>query len=133
MNKENLQKMADHIRTVPQEMFDMDHWREDDDFESVSCNSVGCAVGHCVHLDTENKIPRDPAKGTIYFSSWASGYTGLVSWGDEFTWCFDSEWRKSDNTQEGAALRIEYLINKGLPENWAGQLNGNAPLCYLKK
>jgi len=37
MNIERLQKLADHLRGVPPEAFDLDQW---------SCGSVACAVGH---------------------------------------------------------------------------------------
>lgn len=47
VNVVNLQRMADHIRTVSQEMFGMSFYRADDDFFRHECNSVGCIIGHC--------------------------------------------------------------------------------------
>jgi len=90
------------------------------------CNSVGCIIGHCTALDP-NPLPRW-GEGGIRFCDWAVKFTELV--GDEWKWCFSSKWLTTDNTPEGAALRIEWLLNNGLPENWVEQMNGTAPLCY---
>lgn len=125
MNKENLQKMADHIRTIPQDRFDMKRFR-DVDYAIVECKSVGCVIGHCVHLAPE-LITRGKF-GSIDFSDWSSLFTDTNL--DESDWCFSSGWVNTDNTPSGAADRIEWLINNGLPENWKDQIWGDAPLCY---
>lgn len=132
MNKENLRKMAEYIRTVPQEDFNMAYFRrENADLVNVECNSVGCVIGHCTHLDAINVIKKYiRIDRTIRFSAWAADFTGLPVYSDGFRWCFDSEWIVSDNTPEGAARRIEWLIDKGLPENWQEQMELEAQLCY---
>ena len=49
MKRENLQLMADHLKTnVNQDNFDMYQYRgDDDDFSDPECGSVGCTVGTC--------------------------------------------------------------------------------------
>jgi len=59
MNRSNLQLMADHIKTIPQEMFNMEEFRHIDKCEEIKCNSVGCVIGHCVQLDPDpENIPK---------------------------------------------------------------------------
>ena len=125
MNRENLQKMADYIRAIPQDRFDMELYRKGQ-HKTPECDSVGCIIGHCTMLDTE-PLPRSLG-GKIMFVEWSYRFTllDLKSW----FWCFDSNWEKTDNTPEGAALRIEWLLNHGLPEDFFKQMYGEAPICY---
>ncbi len=146
MNVENLQKIADHIRTVPQEMFDMHHYRvklaatRQIDYESSwakpECDSIGCAIGHSTVLDIENvkkNFMHDIAgKPAISFAHWSEQFTGLSKSTPQWVWCFATNWGRVDNTPEGAARRIEWLVKNGLPKNWDEQMMSNEPLCYLK-
>jgi hypothetical protein len=125
MNRENLKLMAAHIRTIPQEMFNM-WWFRGGQAKTPECDSVGCVIGHCTVLDP-NPRPRD-GFGDIDFRGWSQGFTGLI--GNEWEWCFSSPWQYTDNTPEGAALRIEWLLENGLPQEWCEQLLGDSPLCY---
>jgi hypothetical protein len=125
MNRENLGRMAAHIRTIPKEMFDMYSFRRGQS-ETPECDSVGCVIGHCTVLDPE-PLPRD-VFGHIAFVTWSYGFTGLTD--DEWGWCFSGGWSGTDNTTEGAALRIEWLLKNGLPKDWREQMNGYSPLCY---
>ena len=127
MNKENLQRMADYIRTIPQEKFNMVAWR-DGDTNKHECDSVGCVVGHCTVLDKIENIPFT-SLGSIDFTRWSEDFTGIYT-REEWNWCFSDEWHEVDNTPEGAALRIEWLLEKGLPEDWEEQMNSEVPLCY---
>jgi len=134
MKRENLQLMADHLKTnVIPDNFDMGKYRgDDDDFSSPVCGSVGCTVGTCTVLDVENVIKNfTDTDGEIEFGDWSVDFTGLLGGGDEWDWCFDSAWRNTDNTPTGAALRIEWLLKYGLPENWMSQMRGREELCYI--
>jgi len=42
------------------------------------------------------------------------------------------KWKFIDNTSKGAAQRIRYFLEYGLPENWKEQMTGKAPLSYLE-
>jgi len=132
MNKENLQLMSDHIKTIPQELFDMSGYRrsyDSYDYRKIECNSIGCVIGHCVQLDPEYKIIPRNKFNVIDFAKWSLNFTKID--GDEWGWCFGSSWSNVDNTPTGASKRIEYLINNGLPEDWEKQLEGESKLCYL--
>ena len=135
MKRDNLQRMADHLKiNVKQENFDMYKYRGDDDFSSPVCGSVGCTVGNCTVLDVENVIKNfTDSDGEIEFGAWSEDFTGLlgVEYEAEWAWCFDSTWKTTDNTPIGAALRIELLLNHGLPENWKNQMCGREKLCYI--
>ena len=133
MNRENLQRMADYIRTVPPENFNMELWRTPGSEFTPECNSVGCVIGHCTVLDTPERL-KTHLLGSYNFNwySWSGYFTGIGSWMKEWNWCFDFQWHNTDNTPTGAADRIEWLLNNGLPENWPAQMSGDAPLCYKK-
>jgi hypothetical protein len=126
MNKENLKLMVEHIRTIPQEMFDMSDYRNGQ-AKTPECDSVGCVLGHCTVLDP-SPLPRKGFGSSIDFHAWSDGFTGLI--GNEWGWCFSGGWIGTDNTPEGAALRIEWLLKNGLPKDWCEQLLGYSPLCY---
>ena len=133
MKRENLQRMADHLKNnVIPENFHMGEYRGDDDLSNPVCGSVGCTVGNCTVLDAENVIKNfTDTDGEIEFGDWSEYFTGLLGGEDEWSWCFDSTWSKTDNTPTGAALRIEWLLNNGLPENWMSQMYGKEDLCYI--
>lgn len=133
MNRHNLERMAHHIRTVPQEKFSMDDFRPFTicyyGWDKTECDTVGCVIGHCTILSSE-PLPRTD-DGIIKFKLFSELFTGLPVHGPAWCWCFSGLWENTDNTPTGAALRIEWLLNNGLPENWKAQMNGEAPLCYL--
>ena len=131
MKRENLQLMADHLKTnVNQENFHMGTYRGDDDFSNPECGSAGCTVGTCTVLDVENVINNfTNPDGEIEFWGWSVDFTGIYR--VEWEWCFGYAWSKTDNTPTGAALRIEWLLNNGLPENWKNQMYGREELCYM--
>jgi hypothetical protein len=136
MNRENLQKMADHIRTIPQELFSMRYYRSENGStcdregqKNTECNSVGCVIGHSLTL-APNLVTRDKAR-VIRFAEWSQKFTGIRAFGNEWDWLFSCTWSKADNSPEGAALRIEWLLNFGCPKTSRYQLLGIAPLCYI--
>lgn len=133
MNRENLQKAADYIRTIPQEKFNMEFVRyAEEDFEH-ECKTVGCVLGHCPILFPWDKIPKHDC-GAINYRDFVDDFFGIdLSANDDiFCWCFGGPWHVKDNSPLGAALRIEWLLQKGLPKNWHEQLFGDAPLCYYE-
>ena len=133
MKRENLQLMADHLKNnVKQENFDMGKYRGFYDFKNPVCGSVGCTVGTCTVLDAENVMNNFiNSDGEIEFMDWSEYFTGLLGGGDEWDWCFASDWKTTDNTHTGAALRIEWLLSHGLPENWESQMYRREELCYM--
>lgn len=120
--------MADHIETIPQEMFDMYcEFRRGNCF-SNDCYSVGDIIGHCTALDNE-PLPR-LEDGNIDFFEWAERFTGIEFLSDEWLFLFSFIWSYVDNTPTGAAKRIRYFVENGLPNNWLYIMYGQDPLPY---
>lgn len=128
MNRENLKRMADYIRTVPQENFTISYYRSGSE-RYHKCDSVGCVIGHCTVLDDIDNIPTFQG-GDIRFDEWSKIFTELVPYSGKWKWCFSTYWKQIDNTPTGAAERIEWLLNHGLPEDWYEQMTGETPLIY---
>lgn len=99
---------------------------KDDEFlkpAQHTCGTVGCAAGHF------------PAAGikpfnAEFWNEYITRTTGFNPFCYEWEWCFGPDWRDVDNTPEGAAKRILWLLDKDLPEDWEEQQGGSAPLCY---
>jgi len=130
MNKENLLRMAKHLKNVPRKLFSMEMFRYCDNSGDMipECNSVGCIIGHCVILDEWEEVPK--VFGVIDFLQWSEKFTGILSLSPEWHWCFSGKWSTVDNTVDGAIARIIWLLENGLPENWHKQMCGKQPLCY---
>jgi len=123
MNRENLRLMAAHLLTIPAEMFDMLNFRRGCKTTTAKCGSVGCAIGHCIILDTK-PIPRHKKTGNIKFEEWSEEFTGLAFESPEWQFCFSVLWVTVDNTPQGASNRILTLLDSGLPANWEDQMYG---------
>ena len=112
----NLARLADYLETVPQSAFDMESFEEETD-----CGTVACAVGH------------GPAAGfpKPVLEAWTS-YSSREFAPDSpaWDWCFFGRWSETDNTPQGAAARIRYMLEHGVPENYEEQMCGDEPLSY---
>lgn len=54
----------------------------------------------------------------------------VTPFGDLYFWLFDVQWERVDDTPTGAAARIEWFLNHGLPENADAMRCGQESLCY---
>lgn len=91
-------------------------------YTEPDCGTVACAVGH------------GPLAGIapLEDESWFE-YSKRVfgaPYGSLFRWLFDDNWANVDDTATGAAARIRYYLEHGIPENYYDQHFGRAPLCY---
>ena len=121
--------MADYLETVPQEAFSMHFFRDDVPSHDIQCKSVGCAIGHCVHLDPNpDQIPRCP-DGSIDFMDWSFKFTGIMGY-DMWSYLFSSVWYDLDNTPKGAAARIRYVVENRLPKTFSKEMDGRVELSY---
>ena len=77
----------------------------------VNCGTVGCAAGHGPSFGIKVK------KG----ESWAGYVERVFTDGDDkiYRWCFHQLWADCDNTPQGAALRILYMLDYGIPEDFS--------------
>lgn len=116
MNRKNLKKLADYLESENLKAeFDMQY------FENM-CGSAVCAIGHAPYAG----IPKKPNEDWVDYSQRVFDIRSV-----EWIWCFSEGWSKSDNSPQGAAKRINWLLNHGLPEdNWFEQMKGQAELCY---
>ena len=88
------------------------------------CNSSACAIGVAV-------LGGIGRSGTKYIQMYAQDVFGTDEENTpEGEWMFSSYWEETDNTPHGAAARIRWLLEKGLPDNWEEQMFGEQPLCY---
>lgn len=135
MNRKNLLKLAAYLETLPVDSrkFDMSafvhapgswlNFRPSDVPERYAeCGTVACAAGH-------GPLAGIKPKDREGWGEYVDRVFALSN--DEFGWCFTGGWSAIDNTPHGAAARIRWMLDKGLPENFHTQLRGDAPLCYL--
>jgi len=135
MNRANLTMLASYLEQLPEDYqhFGMNNYfKGADGFHKPvfsaplagACGTVACAAGH------------GPAAGILI--------PGVVWWSDyvalafdlrvpEWHWCFAGDWVRVDNTPHGAAKRIRYLLEHGLPEDSSKQMTGKAPYIFAKE
>lgn len=131
-----LRKLANYLLSLPEdyEKFHMGSFIYRDDNRSSdlyqidkttlhTCGTAACALGHAPSIF---RVPKD-------CNSWwnlAEELFGLEDGSYEWAWCFSGEWVDVDNTHTGAAKRILWLLDRGLPEDWWYQLCEDKELCY---
>jgi hypothetical protein len=139
MNRENLKKLADGLRGPLRAEFSMRHFVKSKYFDwtneekvtalppsSPECSTVACAAGHATYL-IESKWPGEG------FIEYTCRVFGIHVDSDEWDWVFGMYWRFTDDSPIGAADRIDWLLEHGLPEDSEDQMNGITPLCYRRK
>jgi len=125
-HEDNLRKLAAYLLSGElKAKFDMTWFTEYDGVVEVwatECGTIGCAAGHGPYASI-NKLPDET------WPKYVTRQFGLN--GDYWTWAFGSEWRFTDNTASGAAKRIIYMLDNGLPGDWEVMITGRENLCYL--
>lgn len=118
-HEQNLRKLAAYLLALPEgyERFHM----------ASFCGTSACALGH----GPDAGIPRQSDDWMRYAAeSFGLGSTAqhwvLHSW----QWCFSPDWAKVDNTPHGAAKRILWMLENGVPDDAILQECGKASLCY---
>lgn len=83
-------------------------------FVKYECGTIACAVGH----GPGSGIAPIPADCT--WQRYAARCFGADRAADDIVhaWCFDSNWSFLDNSPTGAAQRIIYMLNHGVPEDF---------------
>lgn len=129
INRENLAKLAKVLDNTSQSVFDMKEYLVNENEEILSstraegCGVIGCALGTAFINNIGDTSYRDWSE---YCDKNFFSYNGI-----EFTWCFDAQWHYVDNTPQGAAKRIRYLIKHGkAPYNTTRQLFGRDPYIF---
>lgn len=126
-NLNKLAKFLSRFRESPKRKFDMAGFTECGNWgyeaeSKTECGTVGCALGWLPSVG----IPKTSEENWIQYSKRVLGF----SEGYEWDWLFSEQWRRTDNTPQGAAKRIKVLLEKGLPNDWREQMRGDCSLCY---
>jgi hypothetical protein len=120
MNRKNLKKLADYLVNLPEHYkgFDMSVYSDDDEetpYTAVhTCGTVGCAIGHGPYIKGMEAFKGEGWGAYVY------RVCGFDEDSIEYDWVFDSGWARSDNTAEGAAMRITMLLESGIPTMFEG-------------
>lgn len=93
---------------------------------ATECGTVGCALGWAPFFGLKKNVGE----------SWQRfGNRSLIDveiHPEEWRWCFSAAWSRVDNTKRGAAQRIIWLLQYGLPKNHREQMRGEDRLCYTE-
>lgn len=92
---------------------DMDGFDMKNAFGYNECGSVCCVLGLSYHL-----FPGIEARQILNDDA------------DFLAWVGAPHWVDRDNTPRGAAKRLLWAIEFGIPDNYPYQILGKAPLCY---
>jgi hypothetical protein len=96
----------------------------------TACGAVACAVGHGhaagIPLSPKDTMLNDLGESFIYWDGYA--YRNFTKKREDiYEWCFDGEWSGVDNTHQGAAKRIRYALEEGIPVDYQLILCGEIP------
>ena len=105
---------------------------------SGECNTVGCALGWGAKAGIgDPKLIDSALYDNAFWPDYAHQTYGVGGrYAFEYThptylWCFAGRWLHVDNTPGGAATRIRYMLEHGVPETFNGQMHGVTPLAYV--
>ena len=119
IHKKRLRKLARYLLTqVPQEKFDMLIYRIGDHDTGHICGTAGCALGWSpAIMGREEFLGFTDRDGDIDYLRIAESYFGIKYDSRVWNYIFSGNWAYVDNTPQGAAARILYLLDRGV---WGG-------------
>jgi len=114
LNRENLKKMMDFVKTIPEEFIEMEEFRQTDE-TTIECKSSGCIIGWCTELDKENITKNfiDSEDNCILFYDWSFNFLNLELKDDQSIWEFMFAYHWSNNKQL-ILNRMNYIYYKSL-------------------
>ena len=140
MNKKNLLKLAAFLEKLPQAKFDMLSYRltkgmTATNFYSLdNCGTIGCAMGYAPFVKGLEVEEEDFYKSALDFNNYCRrifridiDYCGKKS---RWKFIFSYQWRNADNTPQGAAKRIRYLVKNPKLKKWDGEVDKEAVELY---
>ena len=113
-NRVNLTMLADYLEGAELKAgFDMGYYQGEGPMSSWMgarhCGSAGCAVGHGPHAG----IPKTTSEDWGAYSKRVFIPKGIHGNAAIWEWCFRARWSAIDNSPQGAAKRIRYLLKHG--------------------
>jgi len=116
--RKRLAKLADFLDTVPEDQFGMSDFRFEDYCakDLRTCGTAGCAIGWApaiMHSAIVDRFRNE--RGRIDFYDISNHYYNAPVGSMLFLFLFSGGWVDIDNTAKGAAARIRYFLEKGLP------------------
>lgn len=150
-HRANLKRLADYLIALPEdyEHFNMglyNHKREKDyplrmtTFEEATiqtvpeCGTIACAIGHC-HDAGLPVLPFEASNNAVDWVKTTQQNFGIdiavAELEKVWDWCFSSNWSYKDDTHQGAAKRIYWFLENGVPVDHLEQMDEeDYPLCY---
>jgi len=123
--RDRLEKLANLLDEVAatdhRNRFTMSRYRSDNAFDRKqkdlhTCGTAGCAIGWAPAIMTNEEFSDCTYScGNIDFDK-VSEHFGFKTLNRSWRFLFDCSWKHIDDTPEGAAARIRYFLDKGLPE-----------------
>lgn len=146
-HRQNLEKLAAHLEKKPslwwrllRVKFSMRHYAKnvklnayreltpEELLEAKRCPRHYCGTVVCVLGEAALLFPE--AVTEVSFGGVGRVLFGVHGFTETWIWLFDSDWEVVDDTREGAASRIRWYLEHGVPSNWRQQMSGAEPLCY---
>lgn len=121
IHKERLEKLADYLSNgIPEDRFTMARYRKSDDMQHI-CGTAGCALGWSpAIMDKETFSSFLNGKAEIHFAKISEDYFGVEDGSEVWHYLFGIGWQYIDNTPQGAAARIRYFLENGVPDDFKG-------------
>ena len=119
VHRKRLRKLAEYLLTqVLEERFDMSYYRSLGDNGQV-CGTVGCAIGWSPAIMDQKTFKKLlSSSGTISYFDIADEYFGVTPYSHKWSYMFSAGWAHKDNTPQGAAARILYFLDHGVPDDF---------------
>ena len=124
IHRKRLKRLAEYLLTqVPEEQFDMGKYRWHKNSDQI-CGTAGCALGWSPAIMNKRTFQKYKYKNgrqgvDTLFETISKKYFGMDT-STEWYYLFSGTWACADNTPQGAAARILYLLDHGVPDCFNG-------------
>ena len=133
IHKQRLKRLAEYLLTkVPREKFDMAFFRNGEHNRHI-CSTAGCALGWAPAIMLPSTHRKYLRSEEVYesinklYHIIGEKYFGIEPFHDSEIWdyLFSYSWSRIDNTPQGAAARILYFLDHGIPNLFNNDTDAN--------
>lgn len=105
-----------------------------DIYTDPKCGTVACAAGHGPLYGMKKRKDEEWSDYVyrVFLPLADASYDAYFFRSAVFDWLFSAHWSDTDNTPKGAAARILYLLDNGLPENAREVMLGREAKPYTR-